>query len=43
LKKGFYLPPSPYEVMFLSAAHTYENVIGLVSAVVEALKGQEEA
>ena len=43
LEKGFYLPPSPYEVMFLSRSHSYPNVIGLVTAIVEELKKLESS
>jgi glutamate-1-semialdehyde 2,1-aminomutase len=42
LKRGYYLPPSPFEVMFLSTAHTNEDVTGLAGAIVEELKRLEE-
>lgn len=35
LEKGFYLPPSSYEVLFLSAAHSISEVIGLATAINE--------
>ncbi len=34
LDAGFYLPPSQFEVGFISAAHTASDVDGLVSALV---------
>ncbi|MSQ81867.1 MAG: glutamate-1-semialdehyde 2,1-aminomutase [Myxococcales bacterium] len=34
LQAGFYLPPSAYEVLFLSAAHTEAQLDGLVAALV---------
>lgn len=37
LEKGQYLPPSSYEVLFLSTAHTEEEVEALADAVVEQL------
>ena len=37
LDRGYYLPPSGWEVMFLSAAHTAEHVDGLVNALTDAL------
>ena len=37
LHRGYYLPPSPYEVMFLSAAHTEEEAESLARAIVEEL------
>jgi glutamate-1-semialdehyde 2,1-aminomutase len=40
LDRGFYLPPSAYEVLFLSAAHTSEEIEGMASALTEALSGQ---
>jgi len=38
LDRGYYLPPSSYEVMFLSAAHGEEEVAGLANAMIEELK-----
>jgi len=38
LDSGFYLPPSAYEVLFLSKAHSREEVVALVKAVEAALK-----
>ncbi|MEY3014543.1 MAG: hypothetical protein RIT45_3278 [Pseudomonadota bacterium] len=35
LDAGFFLPPSAYEVLFLSAAHTEADVDALVDAIVE--------
>jgi glutamate-1-semialdehyde 2,1-aminomutase len=37
LDRGYYLPPSGWEVMFLSAAHTTDHVDGLVAALLETL------
>jgi len=37
LDHGYYLPPSGWEVMFLSAAHTAEHVDGLVRALLDSL------
>jgi glutamate-1-semialdehyde 2,1-aminomutase len=34
LEKGYYLPPSAYEVLFISAAHTDEDVAGLANEVI---------
>jgi glutamate-1-semialdehyde 2,1-aminomutase len=33
LEQGWYLPPSPYEVMFLSTAHTEDEVTGMAHAL----------
>ncbi len=33
LNKGIYLPPSPYEVLFLSSAHTIEDIDSLFNAL----------
>ncbi len=41
LDAGHYLPPSSYEVMFLSAAHTEEEVGALAGAVLENLEAAE--
>ena len=38
LEKGYYLPPSPYEVLFVSAAHTEDDVSGLANTIAGALK-----
>jgi len=38
LAKGFYLPPSSYEVLFLSAAHEDEEVESLADAIVQELR-----
>ncbi len=37
LRQGYYLPPSPYEVIFLSTAHAGEEVTGLARAINEEL------
>jgi glutamate-1-semialdehyde 2,1-aminomutase len=37
IRKGFYLPPSGYEVCFVSAAHTDDDIKGLAAALGEAL------
>jgi glutamate-1-semialdehyde 2,1-aminomutase len=37
LDRGLYLPPSAYEVLFLSAAHTPEQIRTLVQEIVRAL------
>ena len=39
LQAGFYLPPSAYEVLFLSAAHTPTHIDGLAAALVSAARG----
>lgn len=38
LQSGYYLPPSAYEVLFLSAAHTQAHIDGLVGAWAEAAR-----
>jgi len=38
LDKGYYLPPSPYEVLFLSTAHTQNEIAGLANAISGELK-----
>jgi glutamate-1-semialdehyde 2,1-aminomutase len=38
LEKGFYLPPSPYEVMFLSASHSEQEVIKFADALISQLQ-----
>jgi glutamate-1-semialdehyde 2,1-aminomutase len=38
IEKGYYLPPSSYEVMFLSTAHTQAEVEGLAQAIAGELK-----
>ncbi len=37
LERGFYLPPSPFEALFLSAAHTHVDVDDTVAAAAEVL------
>ena len=37
LERGYYLPPASVEVLFVSAAHTEAEVIGLADTVVELL------
>lgn len=37
LDRGYYLPPSGWEVFFLSAAHTEDHVTGLAKALVSCL------
>jgi len=39
LRAGYYLPPSPYEVCFLSTAHTEAEVDGLADALLRELAG----
>jgi len=41
LEQGVYLPPSAYEVLFLSAAHTAAHIDRLVAALVSAAAGVE--
>lgn len=41
LEQGIYLPPSAYEVLFLSAAHTFSHIDALVSALASAAKDVE--
>jgi len=38
LEKGYYLPPSSYEVLFISAAHTEDEVIGLAETICSELE-----
>ncbi len=38
LAKGYYLPPSSYEVMFISNAHTEAEIDGLAQAIVSGLE-----
>lgn len=38
LNQGFYLPPSPYEVMFLSTAHSQDQIKALAFAIANSLK-----
>jgi len=38
LRAGYYLPPSSYEVLFISAAHTEEDVRGLARTMTMLLK-----
>jgi glutamate-1-semialdehyde 2,1-aminomutase len=40
LDAGFYLPPSPYEALFLSEAHTVEHVAAFIDAARAALSAQ---
>ena len=37
LQAGFYLPPSAYEVWFLSTAHTLDDVDQLADALIRAV------
>ncbi len=37
LERGFYLPPSQFELCFISAAHTKEDIDSFADAVVDAL------
>ncbi|HEY6252702.1 MAG TPA: glutamate-1-semialdehyde 2,1-aminomutase [Candidatus Angelobacter sp.] len=39
LERGIYLPPSQYEAMFLSSAHSEQDVRQAISAAAEALEG----
>ncbi|HUE39931.1 MAG TPA: glutamate-1-semialdehyde 2,1-aminomutase [Candidatus Binatia bacterium] len=39
LERGFYLPPSPFEAMFLSLAHGEEHVDEFLSAAEDVLRG----
>lgn len=39
LDKGYYLAPSPFEAMFLSSAHTTEDIDATLSASEEVLEG----
>lgn len=39
LDRGYYLPPSSYEVMFISGAHSEAEVVGLAAAVLDELQG----
>jgi len=41
LGKGYYLPPSSYEVMFISDAHSEEDAEGLAAAFAESLAQTE--
>ena len=38
LNQGYYLPPSPYESMFISSSHTKEDIKGFVHTAHEAIK-----
>ena len=38
LERGFYLPPSPFEAMFLSLAHGEEDVDEFLSAAEDVLR-----
>ena len=39
LDRGIYLPPSQYEALFVSLAHTVDQIDRTVSTAAEALKG----
>jgi glutamate-1-semialdehyde 2,1-aminomutase len=41
LESGFYLPPSAYEVLFISAAHSMKEMEGLAASLVQALTACE--
>ncbi|GAB4302507.1 MAG: glutamate-1-semialdehyde 2,1-aminomutase [Myxococcota bacterium] len=41
IEKGFYLPPSSYEVLFVSSAHTAEELSALAKALADELKKAE--
>jgi len=41
IREGYYLPPSAYEVFFLSAAHTLEEVKGLALSILRNLSDKE--
>ncbi len=38
LDRGYYLPPSQFEIGFISAAHTEEQLTGFAQAVEEAVE-----
>ena len=38
LNKGYYLPPSPYETLFISSVHTKEDISGFVHTACEAIQ-----
>jgi glutamate-1-semialdehyde 2,1-aminomutase len=38
LERGFYLPPSSYEVLFISAAHSEAEIDGLADAIIAELE-----
>ncbi|MBN1550281.1 glutamate-1-semialdehyde 2,1-aminomutase, partial [bacterium] len=38
LEKGYYLPPSSFEVLFLSAAHTESEVLGFAGTLIKELQ-----
>ncbi len=38
LNKGYYLPPSPYESMFISSSHTKEDITGFVQTACEVIQ-----
>jgi len=42
LDRGFYLPPSAYEVLFLSAAHTRQDMDGLARAFAQELRSRAQ-
>ena len=35
LNNGYYLPPSPYESLFISSTHTKEDITGFVHTACE--------
>jgi glutamate-1-semialdehyde 2,1-aminomutase len=41
LEDGYYLPPSPFEVLFFSNAHSKEQIKGLAGSIVKNLKMTE--
>jgi glutamate-1-semialdehyde 2,1-aminomutase len=41
LKRGFYLPPSPFEAAFLSLAHTEQDVQDFLAAADEVLRADQ--
>ena len=38
LNKGYYLPPSPYESMFISSSHNKEDITGFVQTACEVIQ-----
>ncbi|SVB88266.1 uncharacterized protein METZ01_LOCUS241120, partial [marine metagenome] len=38
LDQGYYLPPSPYESLFISSTHTKEDITGFVHAACEVIQ-----
>ena len=41
LERGFYLPPSSYEVLFISAAHSNDEIDALAAACTAELAALE--